>query len=585
MSKIKIQGGLGNQMFQYAYGRYFSLERKESLFLDTSYYNKENSNRKFLLDQYNIEAKIDKDHISNERNISEGYWQSEKYFYQISDKIRRELSPKKTDWDKYPIYKDIKSSLSVSIHVRRTDYTTTKHKIIYDNLSPSYYIESINTIKINLENKQIKIFIFTDDINWVKENIQPHIHNDFEYVSGKGFSDTEEHYLMSQCKHNIIANSTYSWWAAWLNPNPNKIIISPMNWFVDGRDEKDLIPKSWKKIINDPKISVIMPVYKNGKYLKSAIDSILDQTFKNFEFIIIEDKSDSDECKNIINSYNDPRIKYILNETKKGIAESLNQGILLSRGDYIARMDSDDISLPKRFENQYEFMEKNKDVSISGTFYKTIGHGESYTSKLLSDSEDIKAQLLFNSGVAHPTVIMRKSFLIKNNLFYRNQYIEEDYDLWTRISETGKITNIKHVLLYYRLHESNLMIQNKANKKSTVNEIRKRQLEKLGLQPQESDMFVHNSIICPSEIAIEQFLLEHKNWLEIIMKKNDSCKIYSSKSLKKILYMRWYNICGLNANRIKISAQIFRKSKIFSEYSKKSYIDIAKIFIKSFLKI
>lgn len=583
MIKIRIQGGLGNQMFQYAYGRKLSLEKAQDLVLDIQSYSRDDK-RKFILDKYKIKAKID-NQTEKDCPTIEGFWQSEKYFSEISDLIRKELSLKENSIDQHPICKEIEETQSVSVHIRRTDYTTSKHKAIYDNLSVSYYLEAIRKIQEKLETEEIKLFIFSDDISWVKENIEPYITCQFDYVSNIGLTDIQEHFLMSICRHNIIANSTYSWWAAWLNPNPEKIIISPAKWFVDDRDEKELIPENWIKIPNDPKISVIMPVYKNGTYLKQAIDSIIQQTFDDFEFIIIEDKSDSYECKKIINSYNDHRIKYILNEEKKGIAQTLNQAIKISRGKFIARMDSDDISLPKRLEIQYKFLNENKEISMCGTNYTTIeDNGHKYRSKLLTKPEDIKAGLLFNSCVAHPSVMIKKEILTRNNLYYRPEFIEEDYDLWVRISEISKITNIKKSLFQYRIHNTSLMAQNRIDRKSTVIEIRKRQLEKLGLNPNEKQMGIHNSIICKDEKEVQNFLIEHSNWLQAIQKSNITAKIYDEQSLDKILYTRWYNTCGLNAKNYFKTYKMFISSRLFRWTKTKHCFDLLKIFIKSLLR-
>jgi len=200
-----------------------------------------------------------------------------------------------------------------------------------------------------------------------------------------------------------------------------------------------------------PQISVLMPVYNGEKYLPEAIESILYQTYANFEFIILNDGS-TDKTEEIILSYDDPRIVYVKNETNLQIVKTLNKGIALAKGEYIARMDADDISLPQRFAKQIEHLTKNRDIDILGTQYVNFGAFESFSSNPLSH-EEIKVALLFNSAMAHPTVMMR------SNVFQKIKYQEvfnkaEDYALWVEAVDTFRFANLPEYLLKYRRHRS-----------------------------------------------------------------------------------------------------------------------------------
>jgi glycosyltransferase involved in cell wall biosynthesis len=183
-----------------------------------------------------------------------------------------------------------------------------------------------------------------------------------------------------------------------------------------------------------PKITVLMPVYNGAKYLKEAIDSVLSQTFRDFEFLIIDDGS-TDSSVEIIKSYNDQRIRLEQNDKNFGLIYSLNKGIDLTKNKYIARMDADDISLPDRLKIQFEFMESHFDIAVSGVYTITIGKVNGHTNKFFTEPEDIKANLLFNTSLEHPSVIIRKEILQKYNLFYNENFKHsEDFDLWERIS-------------------------------------------------------------------------------------------------------------------------------------------------------
>ncbi len=202
-----------------------------------------------------------------------------------------------------------------------------------------------------------------------------------------------------------------------------------------------------------PKISVIMPVYNAEKYVREAIDSILSQTFRDFEFIIIDDGS-SDSSVDIVKAYHDERIRLYVNEQNMGVAKTLNKGLELATGEYIARMDSDDISLPQRFEKQLAYLENHRNVGVLGCGTEDFGEGiPSRFSRPNSSSAEYKVDLFFNTCVAHPAVMMRRSAL--GSFRYEEKYNGlEDYVLWWRIAERHDIYSLSEVLFRYRKHKN-----------------------------------------------------------------------------------------------------------------------------------
>src|SRR5574344_891326 len=208
---------------------------------------------------------------------------------------------------------------------------------------------------------------------------------------------------------------------------------------------------------NIPKISVLMPVYnEKEEYLRIAIESILNQTYKDFELIIINDGS-TNNVEDVILSYNDTRIKYIKNEKNLKLVKTLNKGIDLARGEYIARMDSDDESLPERFEKQVEFLDEHKEIGLCGTYYEVTNKG---FDKFPTEDLDIKIALFNDCVIGHPTVMLR-SELIKNNKYDENFEYTEDYALWCKIASQTKFVNIPEVLLNYRWHGNNTCAKKK----------------------------------------------------------------------------------------------------------------------------
>lgn len=289
---VKIVGGMGNQMFQYSFGKYLSIKNKDLLFLDISFYERQNGNtkRKFDLNIFNITSnKIAKaEEIKNflgiyrNRIISKllkkfnkkpkylleeeyfefnnnfknwnkenaliiGYFQSEKYFKEIEDiiknefKIKNELLSEKIK----KITKELNEIESVSIHVRRGDYVSNLSTNKYHGVLPiGYYKKAIDIINKKINNPTF--YLFSDDIEWCKNNLKDLSNNIVFIEKQKDYEDLE---LMKNCKHNIIANSSFSWWGAWLNENSEKIVIAPNDWFANKNiNTKDLIPETWIKI-------------------------------------------------------------------------------------------------------------------------------------------------------------------------------------------------------------------------------------------------------------------------------------------------------------------------------------------------
>ena len=258
MITVRIFGGLGNQMFQYAAGRSLSKKYGVKLKLDTSFF-KSNKERKFLLDKFDVSEDIVISHDMTlfnsklvrkvlamiklpkwyHRNYSntfqsdffnlpdnayiDGYFQDERYFKDIKDILVKEFLPSFVLSDEYKLWLEtIKSSNSVSIHVRRGDYLLKKNIEVHGVLGVDYYERAVSKINKNVEHP--KFFIFSDDEQWCIENIIPITKNGQIVKIRSENRDVEELILMSKCKHNITANSSYSWWGAWLNQNENKII-------------------------------------------------------------------------------------------------------------------------------------------------------------------------------------------------------------------------------------------------------------------------------------------------------------------------------------------------------------------------
>ena len=210
--------------------------------------------------------------------------------------------------------------------------------------------------------------------------------------------------------------------------------------------------------MNFPLVSVVMPVYNAEKYLKEAIDSILSQTYPNFELVVVNDGS-TDSSREIILSYADPRIRLIENEKNSGIVFTRNVGLMAAAGVYTATLDSDDIAVPDRLTRQVNFLETNLTHGMCGSFYTVIDGKGQVTKKVEFpvNHKDIITHLTINNCFCNSTILVRSP--LAKELKYREQYdIVEDYELWYRISKRAELANLPFYGTYYRVHGNNISV-------------------------------------------------------------------------------------------------------------------------------
>lgn len=284
-----IVGGLGNQMFQYACGRALSFYTNQSLRIATDQligyglHNGFELQRVFNVDVIQASGNDLKNLLgwqaspklrrvlgrptmrwaTRESWVSEprfnywpgikdvtmpvylhGYWQSERYFLTAADSIRKDFEFRLPwDNDDLNIRERMHAQPSVSLHVRRGDYTISKNKSVYAQCGIDYYRNAISLIQQRVPD--VRIFAFSDDPDWVEVNLGQEFSSIEIVRHNTGDRSAYDMRLMSQADHHIISNSTFSWWGAWLNPSPDKIVIAPSRWFVNGTDDSDLIPSSW----------------------------------------------------------------------------------------------------------------------------------------------------------------------------------------------------------------------------------------------------------------------------------------------------------------------------------------------------
>lgn len=308
--------------------------------------------------------------------------------------------------------------------------------------------------------------------------------------------------------------------------------------------------------MKDIEITVIMPVYNGEKYIALSIKSILSQSFKNFEFIIIDDGS-NDNTLQIIEKFSfiDKRIILIKNQ-HEGIAKAINKGLSLSKGKFIARMDSDDYSYPERLESQINFLKKNKETILIGSNYY-LNYSYLKIKKIsLNNSNACKLALIFFNPFAHPTIFFNKSLINTIGMYNENNKYSEDYDYWSRIAFKYKVNNINNFNLSYRI--TNQQITKKNNFDDIVEEIFNIQntyLRNNDIQLDIDEQKNHKILLKLENFT--KFEMELSKILQIekylIKLKNKLVKNFSSKIILDLLIERqWfliclnYAFCGLN---------------------------------------
>lgn len=294
------------------------------------------------------------------------------------------------------------------------------------------------------------------------------------------------------------------------------------------------------KSMNRPKVTVLMPVYNAKNYVREAVDSILNQTFRNFELLIINDGS-VDTTQSILSSYKDPRIRIITHKKNMGIVRCLNEGLSLAQSTYIARMDADDIALPSRLEKQVAFMDKHPGIAVCGTWLKAIFDTKSEIWKVPVSHNEIQSLMLFHDAVFHPTVMMRIEIIKKYNFQYKTTYpYAEDYELWLRMMGRSRFANTPEVLLLHRIHQHVHQDDYLAIQQKSAAKIQRPQIYSLGIHPNKNEMEIHTAISNWNLQSNPSFVHAAEKWLMKLMVENLKTNKYPYGSFIKLLLYKWF---------------------------------------------
>lgn len=281
---------------------------------------------------------------------------------------------------------------------------------------------------------------------------------------------------------------------------------------------------------NNTLVTVLMPVYNAEKYLAEAIDSILNQTYKDFVFLIINDGS-TDCSEEIILSYKDHRIKYLKNEKNLRLVATLNKGLDIIDTKYMLRMDADDISHPQRMEKLVEFMEKNTDVGVCGSYIKTFGNDNAVW-KYETTDEYIRPRILYKSMMPHAASILRMSVLNDNNIRYKEKFIHiEDALLWYELFNLTRFANIPEPLYNYRIISDSVTNLNRNSFEERALNFFEYYYREMNFPLDKEELKI---LLCYDKKKNSDFssFIQLKNILKKIKKNNTFKLIFSTEALK-----------------------------------------------------
>ncbi|WP_145856928.1 glycosyltransferase family 2 protein [Pedobacter suwonensis] len=298
-----------------------------------------------------------------------------------------------------------------------------------------------------------------------------------------------------------------------------------------------------------PQTTILIPSYNCGNYLLECLGSILRQNYDDYEILLIDDGS-TDQTEKIIRSLEITNLRYYQNKSNLGIVPTLNRGLKLAKGKYIARMDADDVMLGNRLTEQIEFLENNPDFGMIGGSYQIMDGSGIYrdTVHTRNDPDFLKLSLMFRNQFHHAAITMRAE--IAKELKYSTKFPYcEDHELWIRFSEVSKVNNLKGIYLSYRWHVNNSCSKNQATLKTSVLSLMSRELDKITVEHNARELMLHGSVCFGMgnfKFRDTVSVAELKKWYDKIFTSTILKQQYSSEWLENFRKEILKSYCGIN---------------------------------------
>lgn len=311
------------------------------------------------------------------------------------------------------------------------------------------------------------------------------------------------------------------------------------------------------------RVSVIMPVYNGEKYIAEAIESVIRQTYADWELIIVDDCS-TDSTKKILNNVRDKRVKIFRNEKNLGSVASRNLALRESSAEYVAILDADDIAEPERFSEEIRFLDNHSDCGVVASWVKIINEKGLPTGVILKDvtpAEKAPIKLLFHNFIANSSTMIRRSALPAEP-FRQEAVPVEDVDLWLRMIQKWKFVTLPKILTRYRKHDKGISKIYSAKKEEVMDRLITSELKKLGVYPSQEELKIHRTNYGYGGQDLEKFLEAREKWLTMLVQKNLEIKLYPQAIFEEAVAEKWLDSCDANARLGIKTWKMFRKSSL-----------------------
>ncbi len=313
-----------------------------------------------------------------------------------------------------------------------------------------------------------------------------------------------------------------------------------------------------------PKVTVLMPVYNCESYLGEALGSILSQSHRDLELLAIDDGS-NDRSAEMLAACRDPRLRVHRHEKNRGIIATLNEGLDLAEGEYVARMDGDDVAFPERLARQVAYLDAHPDVAVLGGEVVNMGT-DTHTWRVPRDPASVRARLFFSSALAHAAVMLRHDFLRREGLRYDPAYLHaEDYALWVAVADRGQVANLPKKVLRVRMHPASTSHRNAEEQRRTVRRIRAEQLAKIGIAAAEPDLDLHGALADGVSAGTVEFLDRADAWLLGLVAAGRALGPEVERALAGEAAFRWGRICRRSCRLGLAALRRFRASPLHRE--------------------
>jgi glycosyltransferase involved in cell wall biosynthesis len=332
--------------------------------------------------------------------------------------------------------------------------------------------------------------------------------------------------------------------------------------------------------MHTPPLSVILPAYNAERYIGQAIESVLGQDYRNFELIIADDGS-KDQTLDRIRSFSDSRIKIIENETNIGLIATLNKCIAAAKGEFIARMDADDICMPGRFTKQIDYLKQHPEIGIVSSFMSVVGRESHVYAHRFTSPDLVKAGLLFTNPLVHPAVVFRKSAIEGKELYSTKFLHAEDYGLWISLIKDVSFYVIPEALLAHRTHPEQVSVQHYLKQKESVCVAHELLFNHLGISATPEEREIHFSLYLEEYPKEKDFVNRVENWLQKLVKHNEQVQLINHAAFCSVVGEWWFRVNQVQTSLHLSNYKTYSNSSLKNIY-KPSLGSKAKMIVRSF---